>query len=643
MKRTKWLIVACASLAAIGALASAWMLRNATRELAQRPDFASVAYIGSERCENCHLDRHDSWARTYHRTMTQAVSSKTIQGQFDGAPLNYFGAQLRPVQDGQRYYFEYLDAIGQPVGKVEVNRLVGSHRYQQFLTKHVGGDNDPASETYYRLHYLWHNKEQRWVHMNAAFLGRDSQSFDEQVANWNSNCVFCHNTGPKPRISNLDALRAQARAGQRVDVQQQARYDTQVADLGISCEACHGPGAEHANRMGRVVLRWSAAFGKTDQSIINPEHLTPARSNDVCGACHAQRTVNNPQDIDHLLRDGPSFRPGDTLAEHVQVLQASTSVPSRADPHLYQNRFWSDGSVRLSAYEYQAMNASACSKNGDLSCIACHTMHGGESEGQLPAGVRDGAAGDRLCLRCHEPIKRQLATHTRHAPDSEASRCISCHMPRQVYGVMDIHRSHEIQTPKPALDAAAGKPNACLNCHLEQDSSWAQTTLNRLWPAAKPATLQTRADGAPLNLADGFAALIAGDPVRQAVAAFELGNFSPSSKPETLRLRLPWLLESLADDRPGIRRFAWHSLQKLDAHLALGITQGRAFDYQLSAETNLAQRTALLMAFAAIDKSSWGAPSTSSGLLADYQIEPALLASLQALGAQQANAIDIGE
>lgn len=643
MKQTNWLIFVCAPIAFVAVTASAWMVRNAQSTLAQRPDFASVAYIGSERCENCHLARHESWARTYHRTMTQAVSAQTVQGQFNGQNLTYFGGTVRPFEQNQRYYFEYLDASSQPVGQVEVARLVGSHRYQQYLTKHVGAENDPASETYYRLHYLWHNQEQRWVHMNAAFLGRDSQSFDEQVANWNSNCVFCHNTGPKPRISNLDALREQARAGQPVDVQRQARYDTEVADLGISCEACHGPGAEHADRMSRTTLRWAAAWGKTDQSIVNPEHLDAARSNDVCGACHAQRTVNDPRDIDRLLREGPSFRPGDRLAEHVQVLQASTAVPNRADPHLYQNRFWSDGSVRLSAYEYQATEAAACSKNEPLSCIGCHTMHGGESEGQLPAGVRDGAAGDRMCLRCHTPIQQRLAEHTRHSADTPAARCISCHMPRQVYGVMAIHRTHQIQVPSPAQDAAAGKPNACLNCHLEQDSLWAQTQLHALWPKAKKAAVLARADGAPLALADGFAALIAGDPVRQAVAAFELGNYASDSRRDHLRLRLPWLLASLADDRPGIRRFAWHSLQKLDAHLALGITPLVAFDYQLSAENNAVQRDVLAKAFAALDKSSWAAPSAQSGLLADYQIKPELLASLQMLGAQQSNAIDIGE
>lgn len=643
MKRTNWLFFACASLAVVGLLASAWVLRGATAELTQRPDVASVAYIGAERCENCHQDRHESWARTYHRTMTQAVSEQTVQGKFEGQSLSYFGATLRPIKEGQRYYFEFLDASAQPIGKVEINRLVGSHRYQQFLTKHVGSAEDPASETYYRLHYLWHQKEQRWVHMNAAFLGRDTQLFDEQVANWNSNCVFCHNTGPKPRISNLDALRERARAGERVDVQQQARYDTELADLGISCEACHGPGGEHANRMARTPLRLAASMGTTDQSIVNPEDLDAARSNDVCGACHAQRTVNNANDIDRLLREGPSFRPGNKLSDHVQVLQASTTVPGNADPHLYQNRFWSDGSVRLSAYEFQALNASACAKNAELSCIGCHTMHGGEPEGQLPAGVKDGTPGDRLCLRCHEPIKQQLAEHTRHSADSDAARCISCHMPRQVYGVMDIHRSHQIQTPNPTLDANAGKPNACLNCHLEQNSVWAQTQLNALWPKTPKTMPAQRADGAPLELADGFAALIAGDPVRQAVAAFELGNFSDATLVENLRLRLPWLIAALADDRPGIRRFAWHSLQKLDARLALGLTQSYPFDYQLSAEASAPQRDAITVAFAALDKTTWAPPRPNSGLLANYQIETELLATLHHLGAQQANAIDIGE
>ena len=39
-------------------------------------------------------------------------------------------------------------------------------------------------------------------------------------------------------------------------------------------------------------------------------------------------------------------------------------------------------------------------------------------------------------------------------------------MPDAAYGVMDIHRTHRIESPDIVRDAGAGRPNACLNCHL---------------------------------------------------------------------------------------------------------------------------------------------------------------------------------
>ena len=197
---------------------------------------ATTAYTGSTACAECHGDRHQSWHRTFHRTMTQEADAQSVRGDFDGKPLMAFGGAVQPVKTPTGFAFRYLDpATGAEQATLPVARTVGSHRYQQYLTRAAD-----ASETYYRMHYLWHIEDQRWVHMNAAFLGDDAQAFDAQVTTWNSTCVFCHNTGPQPKVSNLETLRTRARAGERVDVRNEMRFDTELAELGIGCEACHG-------------------------------------------------------------------------------------------------------------------------------------------------------------------------------------------------------------------------------------------------------------------------------------------------------------------------------------------------------------------------------------------------------------------
>ena len=158
----------------IGGVAALW---QAQAGLSVAVPLTEVAYVGSAGCADCHADRHDSWHRTYHRTMTQAAGADSVVGQFDGRELRAFGGLVRPIRTDQGYAFEYRDAAtGELQATLPVLRTVGSHRYQQYLTR------DAGSETYYRLHYLWHIGEQRWVHMNAAFLGDDQQPFDAQVA-----------------------------------------------------------------------------------------------------------------------------------------------------------------------------------------------------------------------------------------------------------------------------------------------------------------------------------------------------------------------------------------------------------------------------------------------------------------------------
>jgi hypothetical protein len=641
---TRRLIMLTAAMGVIGSGVAGLQIWRASKLLAAKPDLHAVAYVGADTCKTCHEDRHASWARTFHRSMTQKASAETVQGNFDGQRLSQFGQSVQPTVEAGTYGFNYLDDSGQSVGRAEVRRVVGSHRYQQYLTKHTGSETEAATETYYRLHYLWHAGEQRWVHMNAAFLGRDNQPFDAQVTNWNGTCVSCHNTGAEPRIQNLEALRTRAAAGEKIDFKTQARFDTSVAELGISCEACHAPGAEHTQRMQNWAARSaSKILGSVDQSVVNPKHLLAARSNEVCGACHGQRTLLDTAQIDRFLSTGASYRPGDVLAEHVQVLQADTAPPPGADPLLYRNRFWADGDVRLTAYEFQAQAKSRCAQNSDLRCITCHTMHSGDPVAQLPTGSKDTAKGDAPCLRCHNKIAQNTAQHTQHAGDSAGARCVSCHMPRQVYGVMEVHRTHEIQLPDVAADLANGKPNACLNCHAEQTGAWAVAKLQQRWPTRAWQAPSTRGDGAPMGLSDGLSSLFAGDPVRQAVAAFELGqNFDAASA----RIRLPWLIAALADDRPGIRRFAVHSAQKISPGIGAASELGAAlaaYDYVADSAIRAAALTDVQAAFARIDKTGWAKPAAETGLGPNYVLDPTILLQLQNLGAAQINQIDIGE
>ncbi|MBK9658092.1 MAG: hypothetical protein IPO66_22875, partial [Rhodanobacteraceae bacterium] len=136
--------------------------------------------------------------------------------------------------------------------------------------------------------------------------------------------------------------------------------------------------------MQRFDMRWRRAtttHAGSDRSIVNPQRLPGARANDICGACHAGRTLPDVAALDRWMSKGPSYRPGDDLSQHLLTLQATTPSPSAHMPDLFRNRFWHDGSIRLSAYEYQGLKSSACAVDEELTCIRCHSMHGGDPAG----------------------------------------------------------------------------------------------------------------------------------------------------------------------------------------------------------------------------------------------------------------------
>lgn len=635
--RVQWLTVLVSLLLLGGAVLFIW------RGLALR-DAAPMTervWVGSQACADCHEDRHASWYRTYHRTMTQDANATSVLGVFDGRVLQADGTVLRPVQQSGKYAFEYLDPqTGAVVGRADIVRTVGSHRYQQYLARAGGGSNND-----YRLEFLWHIGEQRWVPLNAAFLHPDGLPGDHSVSLWNQNCIFCHNTGPAPGIQNYAELAQRARSGQRIDINTEARYDSSVAELGIGCEACHGPGSVHLERTASAVDRLLLQFMPgADPAIVQAEHLPADRSAQVCAQCHAQRLPASGRSMLTWLETGPTYRAGDDLDAHVAVVRAETPSPDPSNPDLYRLRFWADGSPRLSAYEWQGLSQSDCFAAGQLSCLNCHAMHAGDPAGMMTERQRT----DAPCLACHQQFRGESAqAHTRHAPGSAGSACQSCHMPYQVYGVMSIQRTHQISTPDLARNLSSGAPNACSACHVEQSPKWVQAQLMEGWTAESGSReLPPRVDGAPLQRADALAGLLAGDAAQQAVWAQRIGAADSEIAASRRAVLIPALLIALEQRYPSTRRFAWRSLRALARELdAVDLDLALAdFDYAGPAASRAAQLASIHAAWLRVDKSDWKPPMPDAHCVrADWSTDTECMAELLALGARADRQISIGE
>jgi hypothetical protein len=155
------------------------------------------------------------------------------------------------------------------------------------------------------------------------------------------------------------------------------QFDVNGAILGVTCEACHGPGAMHVAAMKSDTPQNGA------KTIMNPLHLDPVTSVDFCGACH--RTWED------VVTNG---------LIGVGVLNA------RFAPYRLENsKCWSKPDARLT-------------------CIACHDPH-------QPL-EHDAAAYDSRCLQCHvnQPGAKPTADYPGAACPISPRNCVTCHMPK---------------------------------------------------------------------------------------------------------------------------------------------------------------------------------------------------------------------
>ncbi|PYX87696.1 MAG: hypothetical protein DMG68_10905 [Acidobacteria bacterium] len=158
------------------------------------------------------------------------------------------------------------------------------------------------------------------------------------------------------------------------------KFEPSQAIPGVTCEACHGPGANHAAMM-------KAGIEGGEGLILNPRRLSPSDSVDFCGACH------------RTWWDG-------------SLSGISGPLTLRFAPYRLENsRCWGKGDARLT-------------------CVACHDPH-------LPL-VRDQASYDNRCLACHVTGSvKTTADHPGAACRVSTKNCVSCHMPK--YEVPGTH------------------------------------------------------------------------------------------------------------------------------------------------------------------------------------------------------------
>ena len=140
-------------------------------------------------------------------------------------------------------------------------------------------------------------------------------------------------------------------------------WNTEVAELGIACGACHGPTGEHAQRAMSPLTRYRWHFNDSNAApiaVVNPVKIDSDRAAMICGHCHGQRLPDPEDRIRTVLNVGDPYNASENLRQFYKPVERDAKVGNFS----FATRFWADGSPRLTAYEYQGLLHSKCFRAG---------------------------------------------------------------------------------------------------------------------------------------------------------------------------------------------------------------------------------------------------------------------------------------
>lgn len=410
---------------------------------------ASANYAGSAACRACHEDVYDSWKRTGMAKMFRPYEPANVLGDFseriEFRAENGSGT-LRPGLDGGRHYMDVADASG-VWSRFDIHYTIGSKWQQAYATELPDGRIQVFPIQFSLVTRRWLNF---WQVIDPPGTERARIGDFHRMSratNYQVNCASCHTS----QLRTDDAARPAAFA---------------PLEHGINCEMCHGPSGDHvaamrrarpgAQRSGRVPVRF--------RELPTEAYLS------ICGRCHMQSNLFD------IGRRGAVNHTGNSEAFY---------APYKGRPiHEFSKKaFHADGRFRETTFIGESFARSRCFQTGGATCGHCHDPHPADPAGN-PESLKFLDDPDRMCLQCHA-ARSDAERHTQHAPESAASRCVSCHMPKIMHALLFDASTHRLDDiPDAEATARFGperSPNACLICHGDRDADWLRRNLAD-WP-----------------------------------------------------------------------------------------------------------------------------------------------------------------
>ena len=419
------------------AAAQKWQLPAAGVPLTATP--IAAHYAGSEACRACHAKQFDNWRQTGMAKMFRPYRAEDVMGDFSGRQT--VSGAARAMESGTRRFIELRDRDTGNWVRYSIDFLIGSKWQQAYASRLSTGEIVVLPIQYSRIEGAWVNY---WKIVDGGVSTRSDLSHFQGApdgALYQRDCAPCHTSQLRYPSPAAPSAAAAFREG------------------GVDCEMCHGPSREHieAVRAGTPAAPRPASLPP-----VNFSHLAPEQSVAICAQCHMQSAIHDPAPggaVNYAEGKAPFYR---TYSLH--LLSDFT-----------RKAFYADGRFRATTFIGEAFQRSRCFREGGATCVSCHSPHA-DAAAANPKSLRFAVDSDQMCLQCHASLGQYPERHTHHAPATEASRCVSCHMPRNMDALLFRARSHQIdEIPDAQMTARFGKnesPNACLACHGDRDGEW---------------------------------------------------------------------------------------------------------------------------------------------------------------------------
>jgi predicted CXXCH cytochrome family protein len=264
----------------------------------------------------------------------------------------------------------------------------------------------------------------------------DSATWVEAApGDWLNDCAGCHTTGYDPVAKTW-------------------------SELSIGCEACHGPGSVHLQKISSGDVEGAVA------SIVKTVDAA------VCGQCHTRG--QSPS--------GYAYPEGYVVGGALDVAMFAPSLPVEGG----NDDWWPDGTERQYREQYMAWSISkhgralADLKSGGHaadSCLACHSTDFNRQTEAAPVTL-DNAQFSITCVQCHAP-HGEAATEKQLTAESY-ELCTGCHNAtgggeRPITAGSEVHHPmQEMFEGSPFLDLQGDpsfhfeNPNGpvCASCHM---------------------------------------------------------------------------------------------------------------------------------------------------------------------------------